>query len=721
MIYKKRNKVVIFSIIIITGFLFRNSISTRPYHELKDFFPSKNIDLNGWKARKGRISGAEKPSFDDTSWTDANTQFRWYGNETDYWFRKTVRIPEEMNGRAVYFETAIDSEGEIYLNGKYMGKFELLKRILLTPKAISGETFFISIKGRADTVFGIFLSASLIDMDTELASIQSTIDLLSSKREEAKLVLDEKWNYMHHGLLAFGAPIIYWKSITLPSQISEYKIGGVRISLDLKVSNDSDIFVNKKQIKYSREKGKIILTNDAKPGQKFLVYVKVKHYDDHIRLKKAVISVDDVITDFGKIESDLSDAIKLMERLPELKTLMFDSVRNTSDYAKKLSLIKSIPNIKKKFIKMKKKLANINRIYSRFPLHTKGPYLQNVKRNSIVIMWETNVPADTRVYYGKNFKYSKSYYNKKKVTLHEVRLTGLEAQTKYHYRVQSGKTASEENEFRTAVYRNTPFKFAVWGDNQTNHIIFERIINEIIQKKPDFAISVGDIVTNGRNYYEWDKEFFQPARNLIKNISFFVAIGNHEYRDADDSRVVPLFEKYISQPGNEYWFSFNYGNSHFIILDPNKYIELDIPPESRQYKWLIKDLESQSSKLAEWRFVFFHQPVFSEGWSGDYYDGEMLLRKHLVPLFEKYKVTMIFSGHTHDYEYGRWPIKTGPIYIITGGAGGNLDDIKYREWDQIQKIQFDYHYCIIEVNGNKLNFKAIGLNGRTIDSHTLVN
>ena len=47
---------------------------------------------------------------------------------------------------------------------------------------------------------------------------------------------------------------------------------------------------------------------------------------------------------------------------------------------------------------------------------------------------------------------------------------------------------------------------------------------------------------------------------------------------------------------------------------------------------------------------------------------------------------MIFQGHTHDYEFGRWPKDTGPCYVITGGGGASLDDIGYSSINSLSLI-----------------------------------
>jgi len=129
-----------------------------------------------------------------------------------------------------------------------------------------------------------------------------------------------------------------------------------------------------------------------------------------------------------------------------------------------------------------------------------------------------------------------------------------------------------------------------------------------------------------------------------------------------------------------------------------------------------------------------HEPPYSECWSGGYYDGEPPLREYIVPIIEANNVSIVFAGHTHDYERGlphkTYDPKTGKgnnaAYIITGGGGASLDDHKYYEWDQIDlpdhpanpnNDEYDggkyykYHYVVVEVDGKKIKVKAVEVNG----------
>ena len=340
----------------------------------------------------------------------------------------------------------------------------------------------------------------------------------------------------------------------------------------------------------------------------------------------------------------------------------------------------------------------------------KGPYLQNVTQDGITIMWETDKPSSSEVWYGEG-ELSRYKGDRNPVKIHEVRIEGLRIETRYRYKVISRaggeEVESEVYSFRTAPYRDTPFRFAVWGDNRTDFRKCEEVAKLIASQNPDLVINVGDVVSNGEVYEQWGREYFIPIRHFAHSVPTYIAIGNHE-------RQSHWFDEFVSQPGNEHWFAFTYGNSRFIILDTNR----PYYPGSEQYEWLLRELTSREFREADFRFAFFHHPPYSEQWDSPGYVGEEGVRKYLVPLLEKYGVDIVFSGHTHDYERGRRILEGDReiYYIITGGGGSALDRVFTKDWDVIQKHISAYHCVVVDVKGNVLEFKAVGLDGKVLDS-----
>ena len=77
----------------------------------------------------------------------------------------------------------------------------------------------------------------------------------------------------------------------------------------------------------------------------------------------------------------------------------------------------------------------------------------------------------------------------------------------------------------------------------------------------------------------------------------------------------------------------------------------------------------------------------------------------LVPVFQKYKVDMVFSGHDHHYER-TFPIgsKSGDhaiTYVVCGNGGTPLRYVWPREWSLYAERV--YGFTKMEIDGTRLN------------------
>jgi hypothetical protein len=296
----------------------------------------------------------------------------------------------------------------------------------------------------------------------------------------------------------------------------------------------------------------------------------------------------------------------------------------------------------------------------------KGPYLQNVKPDAMTIMWESKEPVIGNVVFGKTPSFGQEAAETTAATLHEVTLKGLEAETVYHYQVLSGGVKSAASTFKTGVKKDSPFSFAVYGDNKNGPFNHEKNADLILSQNPHFVIHNGDLVNNGNVYKQWEKLFFTPARKMMNQVPLFPTLGNHENHARH-------YYDFFSLPNNERWYSFDYGNAHFVVLDSDiREKEKEVWDE--QLSWLSEDLEKNGAKgqAAVWTIVNFHHTIFTAG--GNYYDDGRIFRKNLLhPLFEKYGVDLVLVGHDHNYERtypivsrnGRKPI----TYIVCGNGG----------------------------------------------------
>jgi len=149
-----------------------------------------------------------------------------------------------------------------------------------------------------------------------------------------------------------------------------------------------------------------------------------------------------------------------------------------------------------------------------------------------------------------------------------------------------------------------------------------------------------------------------------------------------------VFEKYFGPA----YYSFDYQNSHFIVLDNSFQNRFD----RTQFEWLKKEL---SSSQAKHKFVFMHRPTFDP--SEIYQDYTMSGREvtqELMRLFTKFKVDYVFAGHIHGYARAE---RDGVIYIVTAGAGAPL----YLP----AGMGGFYNYVRVSVDNGKVSDKVINI------------
>lgn len=324
----------------------------------------------------------------------------------------------------------------------------------------------------------------------------------------------------------------------------------------------------------------------------------------------------------------------------------------------------------------------------------KGPYLQNVSTGNVTVCWSTDTASGAKVYYSKDLSYSLSVSDNVLATFHEMRIGGLEAGTTYNYYVVSGLFQSPVSTFRTAPAGSPALRFGVYGDTRTNLQNHTNVIKLMHSYDPAFHLNCGDLVTSGISQADWDM-FFGIISPYSNDTAYWPAIGNHDV-------PATFYEMYFSLPGNERWYSFDYGAVHIVALDTTS----DFSNGSAQNVWLRTDLDAASN--ADWSFVFFHHPPYSTGAHG----SDMDVRTILCPIFEEHRVTAVFSGHDHDYEHA--DPGDGIQYFVTGGGGAPLAPVGHSPWTVYSEMV--YHFLTVDVTGNLTTVTAIRENGPVMET-----
>ena len=253
------------------------------------------------------------------------------------------------------------------------------------------------------------------------------------------------------------------------------------------------------------------------------------------------------------------------------------------------------------------------------------------------------------------------------------------------------------------------FTFVVFGDNRPSRsslpqpTAFKRILKEINAHNPAFTVNTGDAIygsSKKSRTQEQYKDYTETIASLLK-AKVYLAIGNHEIHGSRSNQ-----EFFAEKLGNLY-YSFNHGDSHFIVLD-SEYVGEAGKITGKQLEWLKDDLEK--SRNARHKFVFFHRPMYPvDGHIGSSLDKYPKERDALHNLFIRNRINTVFAGHEHLLSHGT---RNGVHYVITGGGGAPLYPSLKGEGDF-------YHYVVVSVNGDKVDMKAIKLGMRGKPDETI--
>ncbi len=348
----------------------------------------------------------------------------------------------------------------------------------------------------------------------------------------------------------------------------------------------------------------------------------------------------------------------------------------------------------------------------------RGPYIQNLSDSSVAILWGTNKNSLSLLEIGLDSSNYQIIDENLSTNNHKIEVSNLLDETKYYYRVKSGRIYSQWHSFTSFSKNPDSFSFLVYGDSQNNFVRHREIISHFDEHSFDFIAHLGDIVQRGaRN--DWNVELFDPLEKYMAEKPIFVSIGNHQL-DSEN------FYKYFQMPNSEHenYFTFSHGNSFFVFFDNRSaaFPEADYYPSikinSPQYIWLEEQLSSQEATEADWIFVFSHVPTYHNRSLSKYLDCE----EYLAPLFEKYGVDFNFSGHLHGYERGF----VNNVNYVTAAGGGGIGPVKDDGFtDPINPLtnypfREIYNFCKVEVNSSELIFSAYDISGKKIDSKTII-
>jgi predicted phosphodiesterase len=238
-----------------------------------------------------------------------------------------------------------------------------------------------------------------------------------------------------------------------------------------------------------------------------------------------------------------------------------------------------------------------------------------------------------------------------------------------------GPTSSTTVSISNTAPETDSFNFVVVGDNRDGPETFTTILEEINADSYAFCINTGDIISSGQ------REQFQEFMDMVDDLAIplYVSIGNHElYNNSPDHAMEFL---------GEVTYSFEYGNTLFVILDDSDYIISE-----EEYDWM-DDVMSSTTK--ENIIVSAHIPPY------DPREGESHCLKEADALrFEDFMadhdVDLVLAGHIHMYDH---TVIKGVDYVVTAGAGAPL-------YADEEEGGF-FHYTVVSVNGQDITHEVV--------------
>ena len=251
--------------------------------------------------------------------------------------------------------------------------------------------------------------------------------------------------------------------------------------------------------------------------------------------------------------------------------------------------------------------------------------------------------------------------------------------------------------------KDVSFKFAVLGDfgtgDRTQYELAQQMTALHQRFKYNLVVLVGDNLYGSERPQDFKKKFEEPYKPLLDaGVKFYASLGNH---DAREQRYYKLF----NMDGKLYYTFSPRADVRFFMLESTY-------PVPEQIRWVEQELQGSGS---DWKIPVFHHPLYS---SGERHGSDRKLRDVLEPLFIKYNVSVVLTGHDHFYE--RVKPQNGIVYFVVGSGGqlrkGNIDR---NSGITASGFDTDLVFLAAEIAGDEMYFKAISRQGTVVDSGVL--
>ena len=247
--------------------------------------------------------------------------------------------------------------------------------------------------------------------------------------------------------------------------------------------------------------------------------------------------------------------------------------------------------------------------------------------------------------------------NSKEELVHKAEATGLMENKEYYFRVGDAEsnTWSEVGTFETAP-KNGSFTFIDLTDTQAKTedeaFLSAETISKAMKTVPnaEFILHNGDLVNDGAKEEQWDWLLGHSQESLL-HTTFAPSAGNHE-----DENYAFIEHFNLDVPENSAtetgaYYSYDYSNAHFVVLNSNEDSEKYANFSEEQVEWLKDDVKKAKAKGAKWVIVNIHKGPYTTSSHATDKDimGPNGVRTQIAPLMADLDIDLVLQGHDHIY------------------------------------------------------------------------
>lgn len=413
----------------------------------------------------------------------------------------------------------------------------------------------------------------------------------------------------------------------------------------------------------------------------------------------------------------------------------------------------------------------------------RGPYIQQINTNSVIIKWKTNQNTSSGIFYGTDStNLDQSEISPVTTSDHELLITGLSPDTKYYYEVGNQFGSLVSHSYESTYFQTSPnagdgsvTRFWVLGDagtaNTNQEAVRDAYYGYVQGKHTDGILMLGDNAYDSGTDAEYQAAVFDMYAEKLRSASLWSCVGNHEVgffeggASNSSTQSGPYYDAFTfpvnaevggMASGTESYYSFDYDNIHFVVLNS---ADEDLGTGDLMYSWAESDL-SQTTK--DWIVMIWHHPPYTKG-SHDsdnpfpWIDGQLVdMRENYLPLVEQYGVDLVMCGHSHSYERsfllkghfddsGTFNLAT---HALDSGSGDPLTSCAYEKTTQGANAGHGTVYvtagssgktsggdldhpamytslnelgsCVVEVRGKRMDVIFLRENGQVDDRYAIV-